>query len=567
MKIVLFLIISFGFTAGVSGQQRVEGFPAETARQVPFTGYNLNSQTKPKWTTAFFLDSVRVLAPHMLRYPGGTESQYWDWKSGTTWPVSKWAPEGTFQNYRYLAAQPGEPTHTLSEFKFAADALSATPVFVLNVTTDSLESQLRFLLEAYRTGFEIDFIELGNELYFDDADFVTRFPHGGHYAREMNRWIDSIRHHFPQAQIAAAGSSNTPLSPSGQPTSHRMQQWNDSLYALLRSGVDITFHRYYRHGQSATAPVLPENVLAFAKKGWEEEKAATIETLPAGRLAWWTEYNLTDDLNGDHLVATSWIHGMFTGFLHHLKLAGTENRMILCHQISGSEPFGALNSYFRNGDTLQNNITAVGTVLSTFHAAEKGASTVNPVSFNPNPMVSAGPQTWPSLAGWQFDKPGYSEVVVMNLSSNEFELNMPVHAGKKGTLSQFYSSNPVALNAHNNAIRKMTGDFSNVMTLRPYSVSRVVIEKQSVRTEEQSPENKANVRVFSNGREISIASDAGITDLRVFDILGRSVFQKSVPMNAGGYAFSFPSHVSQGIYLIRTTDTKNRHIFTRVFIH
>jgi hypothetical protein len=60
-------------------------------RPVPKVGHMLNYLTKPTWTNQSFIDSVKTLNLEIIRYPGGTESQYFDWQTGRSVPSSLWS--------------------------------------------------------------------------------------------------------------------------------------------------------------------------------------------------------------------------------------------------------------------------------------------------------------------------------------------------------------------------------------------------------------------------------------------------------------------------------------------
>ncbi len=437
---------------------------------IPITGFNLNSLTKPSWQNESFTDSVRALHPTVIRYPGGTTSQYWDWKNGKVWPLSYWQ-NGTFQNHQNLGQATSVP-HKLEDFKMAIDMLEAEPLFVLNVLSDDLESQMDFLRHANQIGLSVNWIELGNEMYFLEQDFINRYPLPEDYANEMLVWIDSIQSEFPDARIAAIGASESPFTPSGDNTPARIQFWNDAMLDILPDGINLTFHRYYRHGNNASGVEIGRT-LAHAFSGYRDEEKYTVDSLPQGRNAWWTEYNLTDNLTGNHMVATSWLHGLFTGILHLNKLSNPKNEMIIMHQITGKEPFGALDSYFIDGDTIQNHITPLGKAMGLIHQAEYNATLAHPLQFSTNPNQSWNATDYPSLMGWAFQGDDIQQFIILNCSPQAFDLNVSEVSDENFHYEQIHSSAPTSLDPTSNHIVSIQGNTTGSIMSPAYSLTLI----------------------------------------------------------------------------------------------
>jgi hypothetical protein len=58
---------------------------ARQPREVPpfFYGHNVNlTASGISWHEPGLVEAVRCLSPGVLRYPGGTITNYWDWKTG-----------------------------------------------------------------------------------------------------------------------------------------------------------------------------------------------------------------------------------------------------------------------------------------------------------------------------------------------------------------------------------------------------------------------------------------------------------------------------------------------------
>jgi hypothetical protein len=285
MKHLIFLYLSVCGLLNLSAQQTTTLKIASTQRPVSLVGFNLNSLTKPTWENRSFSDSVHSLGMRIIRYPGGTESQYFDWQTGRIVPIDLWL-NGALSNFQYLATARAVP-HKLEDFKVILEKTSAKPLFCLNAITSTLSQQLDMLRRARQLGIAVDYIELANELFFEDADFVKKYPTAADYAADMRIWIDSIRKEFPGAKIAILGATEDVLTPSLQPTPRRISTWNDALFEANLQADAITFHHYFLPATSRQMPQASE-LLEGAFRTWQRYKAYNIgqRTQRDGNLAY-----------------------------------------------------------------------------------------------------------------------------------------------------------------------------------------------------------------------------------------------------------------------------------------
>lgn len=535
---------------------------SNNTRTTPTTGLNLNSITKPSWQNQSFLDSTAALLPNMIRYPGGTTSQYWDWRNGKVLPLSFWQ-NGTLQNHQNLATAEAVP-HRLEDFKVAIEKLGVEPMYVLNVLTDSLESQMAFLRHAKAIGLSVNWIELGNELYFLEEDFVGKYPSPANYASEMRVWIDSIWAEFPNANVAAIGASESPKSNNGGNSPPRLTRWNDLVFPILQEGVDITFHNYYKHGNNVTG-VDVNRTFATAFDGYKTKESFTVDSLTQGRKAWWTEYNLRDDLSGNHIVATSWLHGLFTSILHLEKLSNEKNRVIIMHQLTGKEPFGALDSYFVNGDTLSNVITPLGKAITFIHKAEAQTENATQLNFSNNPMQTWNTISYPSLIGWRFQGADTDKLLLLNCSPEAFELDIAAFSDKGFSYEQLSSRDLTRLDPTSEALRLTKGSTSSKLSSVPYSLT-VVDLNNTVLNIEKSISHTAAISLYPNPASSTLVMDfpeAFSGKLQLMDINGKVLLEKSLEKKMT-HSIDVSTFTS-GMYLLRVSRI-GKQIFSRKIV-
>ena len=196
-------------------------------------GYNINWSFLPKLSEGL-LQSAASLKPKLIRYPGGTVSKTWDWKTGTTYKRKK------------------DVAHSLTDLKQMTDATDAEVIFVLNTISSSLEDQIEMLKTVRSMGIPVRYIEMGNEHYLgkggnlDDSgkhqDNVKAFPTGKAYAQMVNRWAGVLKQAFPEAKIGI-----TMLGRKARGAS-RQCNWNHDILSVIDKRLfDAYIYHVYVH--------------------------------------------------------------------------------------------------------------------------------------------------------------------------------------------------------------------------------------------------------------------------------------------------------------------------------
>jgi hypothetical protein len=157
------------------------------------------------------------------RYPGGTTANYWDWR----------------QACQAGSQSCGKCNNTVEAFAVFVRATGVEPIFVMNMLTDTLPSQLEFLATAASCGLPITRVELGNEFFNNHADYVKAFPTGASYGKTASTWITAISAIYPNASFAAVGA------PSVIGNDARKQAWNGDMFKTLVGAAAVTMHEYH----------------------------------------------------------------------------------------------------------------------------------------------------------------------------------------------------------------------------------------------------------------------------------------------------------------------------------
>lgn len=457
---------------------------AGLSRATPLLGYNQQGLLEPEVADSDFYGLLNATAPAMLRYPGGVESQYWDWQNGRIIDELNWVPNGGTLEDNYFLSQVPQPSNTLLNLKQKLEITGSEVLFCLNVTSRTLEDQLEMLQEAQTIGIPVNYIELGNELYLSDADYINKYPTARDYALEMNNWIAAIRDTFPNAKIGICGTGVSGNRPE------RQLSWNDALFDLITDVDAITMHPYpgsIAEGQPNFDLSLLPSILSgpFRRNelnysGPPGNPTAGINAFPASWELWITEYNLFElaTAQNELAVASTWTHGLFSGLLTLLPMQNDPATILLNH-VSHSNllSFGAIVAEYENtaegpiriGDW---ELSAHGIVHSLIFNAAKNANSLATINFSRNPVFFENNEVaYGSLVGVFFEGSG-KRAIIFNLGNATQTLDVASLFPNGGS----YASYTIAEGQHakikvnSEDLIIIDNSFTDTITIPPYGI-------------------------------------------------------------------------------------------------
>src|SRR5207237_8064832 len=130
-------------------------------RPLPLYGFNGNITKSASWVNKMFRDSVVSLGLHAIRYPGGTVSNFWNWRKGDFVAdngdnKNAFERPAAFKNVTSVS-------NTLDDLKLLVSEANCDVVFTLNMLTSTLDDQIAMLDKAQSIGIQVRWVELGNE--------------------------------------------------------------------------------------------------------------------------------------------------------------------------------------------------------------------------------------------------------------------------------------------------------------------------------------------------------------------------------------------------------------------
>ncbi|MCO6497997.1 MAG: hypothetical protein J5I50_10070 [Chitinophagaceae bacterium] len=268
MKIFLLPLLALTlFCASCKSSKTTDtGKPANTSAHPNkvLIGFNQNWRFLPSLDNKVLLENIKELQAQIIRYPGGTITHGWNWRTG------KFNKQGK-----------NDYSHPIEDLKKLVDATGAEVVFDLDVVNSSVSDQIEMLQKARTLGIDIKYLELGNELYSMNHGYEIKFPDGKAYADTVNEWVPKLRRAFPEAKIAALHIGKTSKI-------SRQSTWNQQTTKGIIDIDAFTYHIYISKPNT-----FEERIANFKRAYYNPDK----------KPLWITEYGCLTDPDGEYYLS------------------------------------------------------------------------------------------------------------------------------------------------------------------------------------------------------------------------------------------------------------------------
>jgi hypothetical protein len=418
-----------------------------------YYGINFDYGTTAKYAGDPRLDSdLGALVPGTLRWPGGTGANYFQWRQGTIALPRTHATGACSEPSPPVRPHPGY-RFTLAALRAAHDATGAPPIFDLNVMTSTVSSQLAMLRTARRIGLPVSYVELGNELYLCNDDYVHYFPTAAAYGATVARYSRAIRREFPRALVAAVGSASSENS--------RERTWNSEMLRAARLGGAlpdaVTLHEYPDGSRPLTAGELPR---LFAEPyAAIDHLTAVAHALPGRPPVWITEYNLARPRAVGRAAQTTYAQALVAAELDLLLPDVRASRLVDYWAAFGAPDY----AYSGARPTL----TPSGLALQWTDLAASCTTSTAPVRFAGGPLLGPGK---PALVGRAFRSRQGTAEVLLNLSGRAWVL-AGGGAVPTGAPYRQVTGNPLAVATDAGALAQSSGTVGGRLVLPAYSLT------------------------------------------------------------------------------------------------
>lgn len=424
-----------------------------------FGGFNGRSSEGPQWTNTTFISNVAWMAPSIVRYPGGTLANSWNWHQGGKMGKNKIknpyyikdlvenAPQGC--KLLYVMNMVNVPPETGYDYTTLTDRKARSAEVRQAKITDTFEA-----LEEFRKYGNMPIaIELGNELYFnDEADYGIYTKDPAQYITDVKVIGAAIRQSYPDLKILLCTSKSDTKATSGRET------WNTAIYNALQTDAEFAGYAdavVQHHYLDET--IGSQNTLA-SRDAWEEAINAASDyasgplvqkdysRVPHNIGIWITEYglgkaneNCSRWISGLQYLAMSmgwipWAPKLESIMLHHITLSPA----VLTADKNALSSVGIGYGEFLRSAAGASKATRL--VLATEPPSMSGIEPVRPDCVGSRATLHAATSR---IYGWKFTQPdGTSRSILLNPTQTGVMINLS--AGSLSGQTCVYSSDSPA---------------------------------------------------------------------------------------------------------------------------
>ncbi|WP_299903189.1 Ig-like domain-containing protein [uncultured Aquimarina sp.] len=290
-------------------------------------GLNNNTSSRPYYLShSGFISKYEELGKPVMRFPGGTNSNYINLKTGFAqlWNGNDDKDRDRFNSINKGFEKAGKK-QSGEDYRQYAKFLSTTngsSTFVVNITTMSVNDTKNVLNNIKNLGGNIDFFEIGNELYYNQ--YKAPIPNINTYIRRAKNVTEVIKEIFPEAKVGVLVPSSPYTKESfldGPPdTGNRQELWYDAI-KQDRFYDAIVVHLYSTVGMkgiTSTNEFIPfeeayTHSISHADKKFTEAISKYKTDFPNAKI-WITEYHVGgfSGIIRQYRLRESYLGGLFT---------------------------------------------------------------------------------------------------------------------------------------------------------------------------------------------------------------------------------------------------------------
>ena len=472
-------------------------------------GFNnqMASKNEP-WTNNDYIRALQKTEVGLLRYPGGSVSNYWDMENDRLFKNAVEIDTNNFSPRIWLKTEnvigwvvPMWPAvNSISNLRLAYNAMASSNdaepaiVFVLNMITpgadyytqkwqrkvnetplsddwwmmmnDRLKRNIDMLDAVLANGMKVQYAEFGNEYYFgqsragDGANggaIVEPYSAGaantslvGAFPGTGKSYADAVNHWADSLKQRYPEISLSAIAADANGTSPtRRNSWNTEVVKYIDKELvpAVSIHLYggVDEGNLITTEENLGKAFASWKEHWEWKKK--YSSFPTEREYWITEYNTNKDKQ-------TWGHGLMNWFMIQTLLSEGKLGLSNYHQFAQNTINGS-------------GIYASTRVLAMLARTTRGKTSAQQLTLNKDLFLEGTQEKVPALTGWIFNSPEETEntFFITNFSSKAVEIDISNIHDATGAL--FYSASTSLNNQSDPGIK--TGILNNRHELAPAS--------------------------------------------------------------------------------------------------
>lgn len=586
------ILFAFAFlTAIVGNAQTVTTTLDATVRDMSDVdfGFNRRSDNGTWWTDNSFINLVSEMNPDVVRYPGGTQANYWDWREGKFLDNTdkNWGNKEILKIPEFISALPNR-----TKIIYVVNMARPTPTTGVSVNASEqvlksnatlnlkIADMIAALDEFVDQGKESYAIELGNEFYFGNIesgiyeievvdnngtleyysgwDELNNQPYQStskknatditalFYLKQAKEVVTQIKVAYPNVKFALTTTK------SGNGNSSR-ERWNNTIFDNLENNTEfvtlkndvfaVTQHHYLNDSygvQTVISDAATAKVAIAEGIQYPIDKQADYNMVPNDFKIWYTEYG---EVKG--IAEETWADAVrYTALTYSWLSRGDKVNQLDFHHISD-------NTVVKVESPMR--LAPVGIATKQFMLAAVDMTEMQQINFGANPVSVNGVL---SLYGFKFKNAEKETVLIINLNGNNIQNvkfdNLFTYT-ETPTMTQYRSNAPwvsgVALGDANIILNNEA--VTTTFNARKFSITVIEAQNETLNIDEVSTHN---LSIFPNPVKdvLTIETKDVLKGISVYNMSGARVFSAE---NVNENTIDLSTLIS-GIYILKIKTDK-----------
>lgn len=540
-------------------------------------GFNRRSDKGNWWTDASFKNLVSEMNPDVVRYPAGTQANYWDWRTGRFLEnVEKpWYEKEILKIPGFIAVLPNKtkavyvinmarPTPATGVDVNASEKVLKSDATLLLKINDYLEA-----IKEFNDQGKLPFaVEFGNEFYFgnDHSGIYQIIENNGKfysgwdtnndrpfesvskadateviaafYLKHCKTIAAAIKEKYPSIKIVITTTKEGYATRVAWNSTIFNTLKNNSNYSEFKNNIYAVTQHHYLNDSYGIQTVISDN--SSAKRAIAEGIQYPIEKISDYNLVsndykiWYTEFGEVKEI-----AEETWASGVrYAALIYSFINLGDKVGQLDWHFISD-------NNVVKVGDPYK--LAPVGIASKLVSKAFSGMDKMQKIQFTNN-TTSVG--NVKSLYGYKLKNSEKETLLIINTNSVDFSnVNFSTLFTYSGQpkMTQYYSDAPYISNVyegHSNIVSSAT-DVNNSVVIKKFSITVIESKNTALSTDDylvnslELYPNPASTEVFINTKNpinlISIYNTSGKLVDRIFNISNSKINIEN--LNSGLYFF------------------------------
>ncbi len=542
-------------------------------------GFNRRSDNGNYWKNNAFISLLKDIDPEIIRYPGGTQANYWDWKTGKFIEGTNkiWGNKEVITIPDFVKALPDR-----SKIIYVLNMARPTSATGIDVNADerilkskeTLNLKIKNMLDAIakfeEEGKSLYAVELGNEFYFGNIEsgiFQIKEKNGLFYSgwnysqntayissskreateinakfylEQCNEIVFAIKNKYPDIKIAltTTKSGNTNSTRNIWNSTIFDQLRNNPVYEFLQENIfAVTQHHYINQSYGIQYEI---NDILSAKKAIAEgisypvDRKDDYDMVPDEYKIWYTEIG-----ESKRIAEDTWAAGLrYAAFMLSWMSLGDKVGQLDYQHITD-------NNVIKTGENM--SLAPVGIAAKLLNTAMRNMEKFQEIDFDYNPVSVGGIK---SLYGYKFKNNTKESLFIINIGDAlllKIDIRDLLDTSAELRLIQYYSSKPYisdVYEGHEN-IEFISKYIDSTFQVKDFSISVIEtgnklgnnqLTREKITISPNPVEDKLNILYDNNER---------IERILILDTKGNTVFIKNNPLNTINV-----SSFSPGVYFL-----------------